>query len=69
MNVKKWVIRFGFGVAYCGLISSVVMDTWLWFEINYFIPSWTMALMSFGIILLLIVLQLFVIFVDNKKNA
>lgn len=35
------------------LLSSVVMDSVLWFSRQYLIPSWTMAAMSAGVIVLL----------------
>lgn len=39
------------------LLSSVVMDSYLWIARCYLIPCWTMAVMSAGLITLLQVLK------------
>jgi len=44
-------------IACLGLGTSVVMDSYLWMANGYLIPSWTMAAMSAGVILLLQVIK------------
>ena len=39
------------------LLTSVVMDTFLWVSGKYLIPCWTMAVLSGGLIALLHVLK------------
>jgi len=39
------------------LLTSVVMDSYLWVSRQYLIPCWTMAAMSAGVIALLQVLK------------
>ncbi len=39
------------------LFISFVLDLVLWATINYYIPSWTISLMSLGIIIILQVLR------------
>jgi len=39
------------------LLTSVVVDSYLWFSRRYLIPCWTMAAMSAGMIALLQVLK------------
>lgn len=39
------------------LLTSVVMDGFLWVSRHYLIPCWTMAAMSAGVIILLQVLK------------
>jgi hypothetical protein len=36
-----------------GFASSVVMDAYLWVTAGYLVPSWTIAAMSLGLIVLL----------------
>ena len=36
-----------------GFASSVVMDAYLWVTAGYLVPSWTIATMSLGLIILL----------------
>lgn len=45
----KTVINF----ACIGFASSVVMDAYLWVTAGYLVPSWTIATMSLGLIILL----------------
>jgi hypothetical protein len=48
MNLKR-VIDF----ACIGFASSVVMDAYLWVTARHWVPSWTIATMSLGLIILL----------------
>jgi len=69
MNKTKLLLKLTFGTAIIGLLTSVIMDTYLWFTINYLVPSYTIALMSLGSILLLIVLcYLTVKYENNGEN-
>ena len=36
-----------------GFASSVVIDAYLWLTAKHWVPSWTMAIMSLGLIILL----------------
>jgi hypothetical protein len=36
-----------------GYLSSVIMDSYLWITGRHYIPSWTMAVMSGGMIVLI----------------
>lgn len=52
MNKKRR--KFFINVA-CGLLfTSVIMDSYLWIKINYMVPSWTIAVMSLGFIVVLL---------------
>ena len=44
-------------LACLGLMTSVVMDSYLWVTGRHWIPSWTMAAMSAGMIMVLQVLR------------
>jgi len=44
-------------LASLALATSVVMDSYFWITKRYMIPSWTIAVMSLGIILLLQLLR------------
>lgn len=66
-QTQIWIIRTGFCLAISALLSSVIMDTYLWFDFNYYVPSWTIALMSLGTILLILVM-LFFIMGDIKEK-
>ena len=39
------------------LMTAVIMDTLVWFTMRYTIPSWTMAVMSAGVIVLIQVMR------------
>lgn len=43
------------------LLTSVIMDAYFWFLFGYMIPSWTMAVMSGGEIILLQLLRKYII--------
>jgi len=40
-----------------GLLSSVILDTWLWLDRGYLVPCWTIAALSGGLIALFQVLK------------
>jgi len=52
----KWISRI-INIGCLGLASSVIMDSYLWITKGYTIPCWTMAAMSFGMILMLQVIR------------
>ena len=54
--MKKWIKRT-IDVGCIGLASSVFMDSVLWVTGRHWIPCWTMAAMSLGMILLLQVVK------------
>ncbi len=54
--MKTRVFRRFLDVGCLLLLTSVLMDTYLWVSSRYMIPSWTMAAMSAGMIVLLQVL-------------
>ena len=53
MKVKNILIN----LSCLALMSSVVMDSYLWVTTGYLIPCWTIAVMSGGIIILLQVMK------------
>ena len=48
-------------LASVGLATSVVMDSYLWMSERYMIPSWVVAVMSFGMILILQVVRVLIV--------
>jgi len=44
-------LRLVLDVGCLGLLSSVVLDTWLWFDRGYLVPCWTIAALSGGLIM------------------
>jgi len=46
-------------LASIALASSVVMDSYFWMIDRYMIPSWTIAVMSVGVIILLQVIRVY----------
>lgn len=51
-KIKKFI-----NLACIGLLSSVIMDTFLWFTHKYYIPCWTIGVISLSVIMLLQVLK------------
>lgn len=49
MNKKSIVIN----LVCLGFLSSVIMDSYLWITKGFLVPSYTVAVMSFGFIVLL----------------
>jgi hypothetical protein len=42
MSGALWLVL---DIGYLGLISSVIMDSYLWMARGYLVPCWTMAAM------------------------
>ncbi len=55
--MKTEVLRRILNIGSLLLLTSVIMDSYLWISRRYMIPSWTMAAMSAGMIILLQVLS------------
>lgn len=46
-------------LASLALTTSVVMDSYAWITDRYMIPSWTIAVMSLGMIILLQIIRVY----------
>lgn len=46
-------------LASLALTTSVIMDSYFWITKRYMIPSWTIAVMSLGMILLLQLIRVY----------
>lgn len=57
MKVAPRALRIILDLGCLALLSSVVMDSYLWIAQGYLIPCWTMAVMSTGLILVFQVLK------------
>jgi len=44
-------LRLALDLGSLGLLSSVILDTWLWLDRGYLVPCWTIAALSGGLIL------------------
>lgn len=50
---KKKISKILINLASLLFLSSVIMDSYLWITQGFHVPSWTIALMSLGYIMLL----------------
>jgi FtsH-binding integral membrane protein len=55
--MEKTNFRMVIDFACICLAISVVMDAYLWLTTKHWIPSWTMSIMSLGLIILLQVIK------------
>ena len=56
-EVEKTNLKMVIDFACICFAISIVMDTYLWVTTKHWIPSWTIAIMSLGLIILLQVLK------------